>query len=193
MDRRHIDFSVKGYLDRLMSVRELLDLDAIERGIGMVKEAWLDGRQVVVCGNGGSALAASHYITDWNKSVYMSSGRPFKGVCLNDNIGLLTAYANDVSYEDVFVEQLKHRMDAKDLVIVVTGSGNSPNVVKVVKHAAENGASTLAICGYDGGIVKKIAQHSVWVPSFDMQICEDFHLIFGHLVMKALCEGRIFV
>ena len=82
-------------------------------------------------------------------------------------------------------------MDPGDLVIIVTGSGNSENVVRALEYANDNGGVTLAICGYDGGKVKKIARHSLWIPSFDMQICEDLHFIFGHMVMKTLCGGQI--
>jgi D-sedoheptulose 7-phosphate isomerase len=100
-------------------------------------------------------------------------------------------YINDMSYDDVFAGQLKAILDAGDLVIAVSGSGNSRNVVKAVEYANQAGAETLAIVGYDGGTLKKIAQHSVWVPSFDMQLCEDVHLMFGHMVMKSLCGSPI--
>ncbi len=82
-------------------------------------------------------------------------------------------------------------MDEGDLVIVVSGSGNSPNVVRAVEYANANGGVTLAICGYDGGKIKQLAQHSLWIQSMDMQVCEDLHFVFGHMVMKTLCGGEI--
>jgi D-sedoheptulose 7-phosphate isomerase len=106
-------------------------------------------------------------------------------------MGLMTAYSNDISYDDVYSEQLKNLMDPGDLVIAVSGSGNSENVVRAIKYANESGGVTLAICGYDGGKIKKLAQHSLWIPSFDMQICEDLHFVFGHMVMKSLCGDHI--
>jgi D-sedoheptulose 7-phosphate isomerase len=82
-------------------------------------------------------------------------------------------------------------MDEGDLVIAVSGSGNSENVVRAIEYANKSGGVTLAICGYDGGKIKKLAQHSLWIPSLDMQLCEDLHFIFGHLVMKSLCGDYI--
>lgn len=186
-----VEFSVSSYFDQLTRLIGKLDLTAVEDAISLIRSAWMDKRKILVCGNGGSALTASHYINDWNKMAFLSSGRPFRGTSLSDNMGLMTAYSNDISYEDVYSEQLKNLMDAGDLVITVSGSGNSENVVRAVKYANENGGVTLAICGYDGGKVKKLAQHCLHVPSFDMQLCEDLHFVFGHMVMKALCDDSI--
>ena len=95
------------------------------------------------------------------------------------------------TYDEVFAGQLKAILAPGDLVVAISGSGNSKNVVKAVEYANQAGAETLAIVGYDGGTLKKIARHCVWVPSFDMQLCEDLHLMFGHMVMKTLCGSRI--
>ena len=168
-----------------------LDHDSVENAIALIQKCWADQKKIFACGNGGSALTASHHIHEWNKSAYLSTGKPFRGHCLSDNMGLMTAYSNDMSYDDVYSEQLKNMMDSGDLLIVLTGSGNSTNVVRAIEYANESGGVTLAICGYDGGKVKKLAQHSVWVPSFDMQICEDLHFIVGHMVMKSLCGDDI--
>ena len=167
------------------------DPGAFQAGIEAVKTAFDADKQIITCGNGGSAYAASHYITDWNKMVNLATGRKFRGVSLCDNIGLITAFANDVAFDEIFAGQLKAILNPGDLVIAVSGSGNSPNVVKAVEYASGAGADTLAVVGYDGGALKRIARHSVWVPSFDMQLCEDVHLMFGHMVMKALCEAPI--
>ena len=186
-----MQFTVSAYFAQLAQVIGKLDLAAVDRAIALVRDAWTDRRKILVCGNGGSALTASHYINDWNKMAYLSTGRPFRGVSLSDNMGLMTAYSNDLSYADVYSEQLKNLMDPGDLVIAVSGSGNSENVVRAVSWANENGGVTLAVCGYDGGKIKKLAQHALHVPSFDMQICEDLHFVFGHMVMKSLCADEI--
>lgn len=186
-----MEFSVRSYLEQLHSLMGKLDLASLENSISVIREAWLNKHKIFVCGNGGSALTASHYVNDWNKMAYLSCGRPFRGASLSDNMGLMTAYSNDISYEDVYSEQLKNLMDAGDLVIAVSGSGNSENVVRALTYANENGGETLAICGYDGGKIKKLARHVLHVPSFDMQLCEDLHFIFGHMVMKAICEDEI--
>jgi D-sedoheptulose 7-phosphate isomerase len=185
------DFSVARYLAAHQQLAQKLDVAALQVGVDVVRAAFEAGRQIITCGNGGSAYAASHYITDWNKMVTLATGRKFRGISLCDNIGIVTAFANDVSYDEIFAGQLKALLSPSDLVIAVSGSGNSPNVVKAVAYANQAGAETLAIVGYDGGALKRIAKHSVWVPSFDMQLCEDVHLMFGHMVMKTLCGSAI--
>ena len=180
-------FSVSGYIEQHNQVMKSLDISEIERAVDLIREKSLAGKKVAVCGNGGSALSASHYITDWNKMVHTETGKRFKGVCLTDNIGLVTDYANDFSYEDVFSEQVKNLLLPDDLLITVSGSGNSENVVLATEVANQLRVTTLAICGYDGGKLRQISNHSVWIRSFDMQICEDAHLLFGHVVMRAIC------
>jgi len=180
-------FSVPGYFAAHRRLADAIDHDALQAGIEVVRAAYDAGRQIITCGNGGSAYAASHYITDWNKIVTAATGRPFRGISLSDNLGLLTAFANDVAFDEIFAGQLRAILQPGDLVIAISGSGNSPNVVKAVEYANAAGAVTLAVVGYDGGALRRHAQHSVWVPSFDMQLCEDVHLFFGHMVMKALC------
>jgi D-sedoheptulose 7-phosphate isomerase len=184
-------FSVADYLAAHQSLAPRLDIGSLQRGIDVVRGAYESGRLIITCGNGGSAYAASHYITDWNKMVNLATGKPFRGVSLCDNLGMITAFANDIAYDEVFAGQLRALLSPGDLVIAISGSGNSPNVVKAVEYANGAGAETLAVVGYDGGRLKQIATHVVWVPSHDMQICEDAHLMFGHMVMKALCGTPI--
>ena len=182
-----LEFSVSNYIKQHNSVMNSLDIAELESAIELIRDKAFSGKKIAVCGNGGSALAASHYITDWNKMVHLETGQRFNGVCLSDNVGLVTAYANDLSYEDVFSEQVKNLLFPNDLLITVSGSGNSENVVRATEVANSLGVSTLTITGYDGGRLKEISKHSVWIDSFDMQICEDAHVVFGHLVMKGIC------
>jgi len=183
-----LEFSVSNYIKQHNSVMNSLDIAELESAIELIRDKAFSGKTIGVCGNGGSALAASHYITDWNKMVILKTGQRFNGVCLSDNVGLVTAYANDLSYDDVFSEQVKNLLFPNDLLITVSGSGNSKNVVRATEIANELGVTTLTICGYDGGRLKEISNHSVWIKSFDMQICEDAHLVFGHLVMRSICD-----
>jgi D-sedoheptulose 7-phosphate isomerase len=184
-------FSVSAYLSTHARLADTLDVHAFQSGIDIVRAAFDRGSQIITCGNGGSAYAASHFITDWNKGITQATGRQFRGTSLSDNTGMLTAFANDFSYDDIFAGQLKAILTPNDLVIAISGSGNSKNVVRAIEHANEAGAETLALVGYDGGTLKRIAKHVVWVPCFDMQLCEDVHLMFGHMVMKALCGAYI--
>lgn len=175
------------YFDRLGDVIERLDFAEIDQAIELVRSAWLDGRQIITLGNGGSAMTALHFVTDWNKSIFGASGHPFRGRSLLDNMGMVTALANDIAYEQVFEQQLRQIAVPGDLVIAVSGSGNSPNVLRAVDYANAVGCPTLGICGFDGGKLKTLARHRLWVDADDMQICEDLHMVFGHIVMQVLC------
>jgi D-sedoheptulose 7-phosphate isomerase len=184
-------FSVANYLTAHAKLAQQLDWVAFQAGIDLIKAKFHAGKKVITCGNGGSATTASHYITDWNKMINLATGKKFRGISLCDNIGAITAFANDISYEEVFSGQLKAILDEGDLVVAISGSGNSVNVLKAVEYANDVGADTLAVVGYDGGKLRPLAKQSVLVPSFDMQLCEDVHLMFGHMVMKTLCESPI--
>jgi len=175
------------YLRKLSAVLDQMDLASIDDAIAVISQSWTEGRQIITLGNGGSAITALHFVTDWNKSVYLANDRQFFGRTLADNMGLVTAYANDISYSDVFAEQLKNVLRPGDLVIAISGSGNSENVIRAVRYANENGGITLGLCGYGGGRLKNEARHIVWANVDDMQLCEDVHAIFGHIVMQALC------
>ena len=186
-----LEFTVADYIKQHNLVMASLDQDEVELAIDLIIKTWHSDNQIVTCGNGGSANTSSHYITDWNKMSHLATGKQFRGVCLSDNTGLITAYANDLSYEDIFSEQAKNIMNPGDLLIAVSGSGNSENVVRAINVANDKGCKTLAICGYDGGKIKKIANYSLHIKSFDMQLCEDAHFVFGHMVMKKLCGDKI--
>lgn len=185
------NFSVQNYLNAHQDLFKKISLEEIDNAISLIKSKFISGSKIITCGNGGSAYTASHYITDWNKMVNIATGKQFKGISLCDNIGLLTAFGNDISYDDVFSGQLKSILSPEDLLITVSGSGNSPNVIRAIEYANSVGAHTLAIVGYDGGKSKLLSKQSVWINSFDMQLCEDLHLMFGHMVMKELCNTDI--
>ncbi|HQR03431.1 MAG: SIS domain-containing protein [Proteobacteria bacterium] len=179
--------SAQNYLSRLVNVLGALDKAQVDKAIGVIATAWLAGRQIITLGNGGSSMTALHFINDWNKSIFMSSGKPFRGRSLVDNMGLVMSYGNDISFQDIFVEQLKNLLQPGDLVIAISGSGNSENVVRAVQYANENQGVTLGLCGYRGGKLKELVQHVVWADVDDMQLSEDVHSIFGHIVMQRLC------
>lgn len=184
-------FTVENYLAAHAKVALSLDYAGLQAGIDLIRSKFDAGKKIITCGNGGSASTASHYITDWNKMINLATGRKFRGISLCDNIGAITAFANDISYDEVFAGQLKAIMDEGDLIIAISGSGNSPNVLKAVEYANANNGDTLAVVGYDGGKLLPLAKRHILVPSFDMQVCEDIHLMFGHMVMKTLCNNDI--
>lgn len=175
------------YLKNLAGILSRVDCNEMDNAIDLIEAAWRAGKQIITLGNGGSSMTALHFINDWNKSIYLRTKIPFRGRSLIDNMGLVMSYSNDLSFDDVFVEQLKNILQPGDLVLAISGSGNSENVIRSVQFANANGALTLGISGYRGGRLKQIAQHSLWVNVDDMQYVEDVHLIFGHIVMKRLC------
>lgn len=174
------------YLENLCDAIDRCENDRWDQAIDMIDGAWQDGRQVIVFGNGGSALAAQHAITDWNKNLYLAAGKPFRGTSLADNMGIFSAYANDVCYEDVFVEQLRPLVGSGDVVLAISGSGNSENVVRAVQYAKSQGARVICLTGYDGGRVAPLSDCNVHIPIHDMQIAEDLHLVFIHVVLREL-------
>ena len=180
-------FSVSNYFKTHAALFNDLDISSFQEGIEIVRNASESGKKIITCGNGGSALTASHYVTDWNKMINLSTGKKFRGISLCDNLGLITAFGNDLEYSDVFSGQLASIMDKGDLLIAVSGSGNSPNIIKAVNTAREMGGKVLSLVGFDGGKLKPLSDHCIWVESNDMQLCEDLHLMFGHMVLKALC------
>lgn len=175
------------YLSRLSALLDTLDRDQIDNAINLIADTWQAGRQIITLGNGGSSLTALHFINDWNKSIFMATGKPFRGRSLVDNMGVVMAYGNDNSFEDIFIEQLKNVLQDGDLVLAISGSGNSENVIRAIDYANENGAVTLGLCGYRGGRLKERARHVVWADVDDMQLAEDAHFFFGHMVMQRLC------
>ena len=185
------NFTVANYLAAHQQLAQKLDAGIFQSGIEMIKATFENGKKIITCGNGGSASTASHYITDWNKMVNLATGKKFRGISLCDNVGLITAYGNDLSYADVFAGQIEALMDEGDLLVAVSGSGNSPNVLKAIAAARSAGGKVLGVVGYDGGKMMPMCDYNVWVPSFDMQLCEDVHLMFGHMVMKTLCGTAI--
>lgn len=179
---------IRQYLHGLGNVLENLDVQEIEKAAELMHDAYINGRQIFMFGNGGSGSTASHLACDLNKGCCMGLEKRFKVLCLNDNLPTLMAYSNDVGYEVVFIEQLKNFLKEGDLVIGFSGSGNSENVIQAMQYAKENGAVTLGFTGYRGGKLKKLADYSVNADIDDMQQSEDVHIIVSHILMQVLCE-----
>jgi D-sedoheptulose 7-phosphate isomerase len=180
----------KIYLKNLSKAINEIDHNSIQKLIHFVKNTKNKNKKILTIGNGGSALTAQHFITDWNKSINLKTQKPFRGLSLVDNIGLITAYANDISYEDIFVEQLKNIYEKGDLLIAISGSGNSPNIVKAVQYCNSINGKSFSLIGYDGGKLKKISKNFIHINVNDMQIVEDIHLSIGHIVMRSILNEK---
>lgn len=178
---------IRQYLDKVRNVLQSLDIEAINKAINELLKARERGAAIYVFGNGGSAATASHYVCDFNKGVFDGiGGKKFQLYCLSDNIPIMTAIANDVSYHEVFRSQLKEVLKPEDLLVAVSGSGNSENVINAMEYGKQIGCRTIGVTGYDGGKVKAMADFHLHAAIDDMQMAEDVHMIFGHLMMKAI-------
>ncbi len=183
--------AINNYFDRLEKTIDNLDRNEIENFIQVLNQARNNEKTVFIMGNGGSAATASHFVCDFNKGAsYMCDDKKrFKFICLNDNIASMTAYSNDVSYDDIFVEQLKNFLKKGDVVIGISGSGNSKNIIKAVEYANKNDGITVGLTGYNGGKLRELAKYSVNANVVDMQVSEDIHMILCHLILKVLTAG----
>ncbi len=178
--------TVNNYLSIYLDILNKVDKEEINKAVSSISKAWVEGKKIIAFGNGGSALNVQHFMNDWVKNAYLSKKIPFKGISLVDNVGLLMSYSNDFSYEEVFLMQLRPILAPGDVVIAVSGSGNSQNVIKAVEFANESNNEVIALTGFDGGALIHLSDISIHFPFNDMQMTEDFHLQFGHIVMKAL-------
>lgn len=185
------ELSIENYISAHAAAFTAMDVNAIQRSIDLVVRSVKENKKIITCGNGGSASTASHYITDWNKMFNLATGAKLRGVSLTDNVGLITAFGNDTNYSEVFSGQLEAIMEEGDLLVAVSGSGNSPNILKAISTARKLNGNVLGVLGYDGGAAIKLCDEVFHTPSWDMQICEDIHLSFGHLVMKTICSSQI--
>lgn len=181
-----MDNSVVSYIDELKNTLDLLPEDRIQEVIELLREARLAGRQVFIMGNGGSASTATHFVCDLGKNTRSPHLPNFRVIGLSDNMAIFSALANDEGYENVFAQQLASFVQPEDIVIGISASGNSPNVLRAMELANQRGARTVAFTGFDGGKLRSLAGIEIHVPSHCIEHVEDIHLMLEHLITKAL-------
>jgi D-sedoheptulose 7-phosphate isomerase len=181
-----MDFTkeIDAYYDREKTAIDKLDRKELNAAMNALLDAYEREATVYVFGNGGSSATASHMVCDFNKGTCYDLKKKFHFVCLNDNIPVMMAIANDDSFENVFVYQLQDRLQKNDLVLAISGSGNSHNVIKAIDYAKQVGCKIIGMTGYDGGKLAKMADYQLHVPADDMQITEDLHMGFDHMIMQ---------
>ena len=198
MDTKGLEKYAREYFAEEIKSVQGLDLKKVEQIVAAMIKAYSEDKQIFLFGNGGSASTASHFACDlgkgtisgcepWDKGVLKGKKR-FRVVCLSDNIPLMTAWANDTSYADIFSEQLEGLVNRGDVVIGISGSGNSPNVLNAIKLANSKGAATVGMTGYEGGKLKDLAKICLVVPSNSMRKIEDIHLMLQHMITAYLYE-----
>jgi len=192
-DKKFVD----NYLRETEGIARLMSREDIEKMIDLLFKAWKDGRQVFLAGNGGSAGTATHLAGDLSKYVSTGGKKAFRAFSLNENVPLLTALTNDLGWENVYVEQLKNVFQRGDVFIVISvhgGSGSdkagpwSQNLLKAAKFVKDNGGTVLGLAGFDGGVLKKIADACVVVPASSTPHVEGFHSVISHLIVERLRE-----
>jgi D-sedoheptulose 7-phosphate isomerase len=186
----------KSYITELKTVLDRLSLAEVERVVQAFDAAHATGKQIFVIGNGGSAATASHMMNDLNKGTLghnpdkegSSGWKRFRVIALTDNVSLMTAWANDAEYNSIFAEPLKNLANAGDLLVAISASGNSPNIIAAVETAKQLGVKVVGLAGFGGGKLAKLADVAVVVPSNDYGAVEDVHMILDHIITSYFYE-----
>ena len=182
---------IREYISCEIETLERLDVDAINDALNLLIEVQKNHKKIYVFGHGGSSSTASHVQNDFGKGVSEYIEDKFRFQCLNDNIPTIMAVANDIGFEEVFRFQLQGVIEPGDVVIAISGSGNSKNIINAVEYAKNCGNKIIGLTGYSGGKLKELSDISLHVPVNSMQVTEDIHMVFDHLMMsvfyKYLC------
>ena len=174
------------YRQLLIETLEALDLQSVAAMEDAFAQAHQSGNRIFTMGNGGSGASASHAAGDFIKGASYGLDQRFKMICLNDNLPSMMAIANDIGWDDIFVEPLKNYVEPGDVVIGISGSGNSRNVLKAIAHAQSIGAITIGMTGFSGGKLKSMVDISVHSPADDMEVAEDVHMAVFNMVKKGM-------
>lgn len=177
---------IKEYISKEIATLSKLDVTELAVAIDVLMYAIKNNKTIYCFGNGGSASTASHFQNDFMKMLNTKSNYKFNFVCLNDNVATIMAIANDISYDEIFRFQLTDRLQPGDVVIAISGSGNSINVIKAVQYAKSQGNDIIALTGFNGGTLGILADVHLNAPVDSMQITEDIHLMFNHLLVSTL-------
>lgn len=174
------------YIDDIKVLLEELDKKEISKAVDAIIQAYQNNKQIFIMGNGGSASTASHFACDLGKGTIVEGKNRFRVMSLNDNMALITAFSNDYGYEHVFSEQLKNLVNEKDIVISISASGNSPNVIKGVEYAKEKGATLIGFTGFSGGKLREISDICVHIECNNYGQVEDLHMLLCHLISQSI-------
>ena len=172
------------YIENEVEVLHALDVNALNDVLNLLERTLESENMIYIMGNGGSAATASHFQNDFNKGVSEYTEKKFRFLCLNDNVPTVMAIANDIGYDEIFRFQLRGKLRPGDVVIGISGSGNSKNILNAVEYAKECGNVVVGITGFSGGKLRNLADYSLHAPVNSMQITEDVHMVFDHLMMS---------
>jgi len=176
---------VNTYIRGIKDSLERLNPDRVERIVDVIWSAFIDNKQVFIMGNGGSASTASHFACDLGKGTVVEGMKRLRVICLNDNMAMITAFSNDIDYAEVFKEQLINLMNPDDVVIAITVSGNSPNILRAVEYARKNDAVSIGFIGFSGGKLSPLVDEKIVINSSNYGCVEDIHLILAHMISQS--------
>ena len=179
---------IQNYLKELRNAIDEIPVNKVEKIVRYIYRAYLDKKQVFILGNGGSASTASHFSCDLGKGAVVDGKPRLRVMSLNDNMALLTAYANDLGYEYVFVEQMKNLIQQSDVVICITASGNSPNVLRAIEFANEQGAATIGLLGFGGGKARGMVTEHLTLDNHNYGQVEDMHMLLSHSISQCFLD-----
>jgi D-sedoheptulose 7-phosphate isomerase len=183
------DSQIDGYINELRDMISKVERDKIQELVRRIKETRIKDNTIFIIGNGGSASTASHWACDLGKGTLKTrynSNKRLKVISLTDNVATITAYANDLTYDEIFSQQLKNLVKEGDLLIVLTGSGKSKNIINAIEVAKRAKAYVFSLLGFDGGKVKHISDNSIIIPSKNYCVIEDIHLSIGHIITSII-------
>ena len=183
---------IQEYINLEIETLKKLDINAINEAMNLIHDTYEKEGTIYVFGNGGSSATASHYQNDFNKGISEYVEKKFRFLCLNDNIPTVMAIANDIGFEEIFRFQLKNKLKKDDIILAISGSGNSKNVLNAVEYAKECGNKIIGMTGYNGGKLSQLSDVSLNASVMSMQVTEDIHMIYDHLIMiifyKTMCN-----
>ena len=185
LERSTIAAALEDHVAEVRAVLAEIPLEDMERVVRIILDAYRRGKHVYIVGNGGSATTATHFACDLSKATIVEGRARLRVTSLTDNIALLTAWANDTSYEGVFAEQLRNLLNAGDVVIAISASGNSPNVLAAVEVAHALGGTTVGLVGFEGGALKDAVNSAIHVQSKSYGVVEDCHLVLEHAITES--------
>lgn len=184
--RKETAEGIEWYFGEMKSVLDRIEREPIQRAIAVLHQARLDGRQVFIMGNGGSASTAGHMVCDLAKNTRHPQWPGYRVIGLSDNMAIFSALANDHGYENVFAMQLANLMNTGDVIVAISTSGNSPNVLRAVELANERGSTVIGMTGFDAGKLGRMVDVHIHVPSDCIEQVEDVHLMLEHLITREL-------
>jgi D-sedoheptulose 7-phosphate isomerase len=176
--------SINSYFSELEQMLRAISLPDLERVLNLLENVYRNGNRIFIMGNGGSAATASHFALDLAKNTIMPGAPRLKAISLTDHVPLITAWSNDTAYEHIFAEQLANMIEPGDVVIGISASGNSPNVINALLLAGQYRASTIGLLGAKGGKIKDIVDAYVLAPGQNIEQEEDAHMILAHVITR---------